>query len=98
LQLGFERFQYIGLNQCFSTFLLQWNLPQMFALLMEPYATVKQWYCYYHIELWLRISSQAIWVSFGGTVAAARGTEPQGSAEHLLKSTGLNKIYLLRSL
>jgi len=32
-----------SLAQCFSTFLLQRNLPQMFALLMEPYATVKQY-------------------------------------------------------
>jgi len=30
--------------------------------------TVKQWYCYNRIELWLRISSQAI------TVCSARGT------------------------
>jgi len=26
---------------CFSTFLLQRNLPQMFALLMEPYAMIQ---------------------------------------------------------
>jgi len=29
--------------------------------------TVKQWYCYNRIELWLRISSQAITVCFGET-------------------------------
>jgi len=39
----------------------------MFALLMEPYATVKQWYCYNRVELWLQISSQAISVCFGAT-------------------------------
>jgi len=27
--------------QCFSTFLLQRNLPQLFALLMEPYAMIQ---------------------------------------------------------
>jgi len=32
----------------------------MFALLMEPFATVKHWYCYNRIELWLRFSSEAI--------------------------------------
>jgi len=32
---------YNGVCQCFSTFLLQWNLPQMFALLMEPYAIMQ---------------------------------------------------------
>jgi len=56
-----------SLVQCFSTFLLQRNLSQMFALLMEPYATVKQWYCYNRVELWLQISSQAISVCFGAT-------------------------------
>jgi len=29
------------LRQCFSTFLLQKNLPQMFELLMEPYAMIQ---------------------------------------------------------
>ena len=28
-------------NQCFSTFLLQRNLAQMFALLVEPYAKIQ---------------------------------------------------------
>jgi len=32
---------YKGVCQCFSTFLLQRNLPQMFALLMEPYAMIQ---------------------------------------------------------
>jgi len=32
----------LHLGQCFSTFLLVlWNLPQMFALLMEPYAMIQ---------------------------------------------------------
>jgi len=30
-----------NVHQCFSTFLLQRNLPQMFALLMEPYALIQ---------------------------------------------------------
>jgi len=29
------------LLQCFSTFLLQWNLQQMFALLVEPHAMIQ---------------------------------------------------------
>ena len=56
-----------GVRQCFSTFLLQRNLPQIFALLMEPYATVKQWYFYNRIELWLRITSQVFNVFFEAT-------------------------------
>jgi len=30
---------YVG--QCISTFLLQWNLPQMFVFIMEPYAMIQ---------------------------------------------------------
>jgi len=55
-----------GVGQCFSTFLLQRNLAQLFALLVEPYATVKQWYCYIRTELWLRISYQAGTEFMGG--------------------------------
>jgi len=74
------------LYQCFSTFMLQRNLPQMVAFLLGPYAVVqmfillsvtkpvKQWYCYDHIELWLRISSQGGSVLSGGTPAAPRAT------------------------
>jgi len=31
----------ISLSQCFSTFLLQQNLPHMFVLLMEPHAMIQ---------------------------------------------------------
>jgi len=30
----------VEVGQCFSTFLLQRNLPQMFVLLMEPYEKI----------------------------------------------------------
>ena len=30
-----------GVGQCFSTYVMQWNLPQNFALRVEPYVTVK---------------------------------------------------------
>jgi len=38
--------QYVRLSvkiliQCFSTFFLKQNLPQMFTLLMEPYAMIQ---------------------------------------------------------
>jgi len=40
--LGFRCSRSIySLHQCFSTFLLQWNLPKMFALHMEPYAMIQ---------------------------------------------------------
>ena len=44
------------IHQCFSTVLLQRNLPQMFALLMEPCAMIqpKCLYCYNRIELTFR--------------------------------------------
>jgi len=45
----------------------------MFALFMEPYAMIQCLYCYNHIELWLRISSQAISVCFG-EILRFRGT------------------------
>jgi len=31
----------VEVGQCFSTFLLQQNLPQMFVLLMEPYEKIQ---------------------------------------------------------
>jgi len=34
-------YRFVKLDQCFSTFLLQWNLLQMFVLLMEPYAMIQ---------------------------------------------------------
>ena len=54
-------------NQCFSTFLLQRNLEQMFALLVEPYVIIQVSILLQRIELWLLISSQAISIPFGGT-------------------------------
>ena len=42
LRTGYDQTRYLyNLQQCFSTFLLQRNFPQMFALLMEPYAMIQ---------------------------------------------------------
>jgi len=41
VELTYEIPLYKEVCQCFSTFLLQWNLPQMFALLMEPYVNIQ---------------------------------------------------------
>jgi len=64
-------------RQCFSTFLLQRNLPQCLHCSWNPMQwskclsfcnkPVKQWYGYNCTVLWLRIPSQAISVCFGRT-------------------------------
>jgi len=46
---AFTSFFTHALCQCFSTFLLQRNLPQMFALLMEPYAMVQVYITIYEL-------------------------------------------------
>jgi len=69
------------LSQCFSIFLLQGSLPQMLALPMEPYAMIQVSILLSLInlwnsgigrrrELWMRISSQAISISFNGATGS----------------------------
>jgi len=75
------------LQQCFSTFLLQENLPQMFALLMEPYAMIQ-------VFILLQSYRTVVAIFVPGNFGPLRRNplqplaEPWGSAEPQLKNTG----------
>jgi len=79
------------LNQCFSNFLLQRNLPQMFALLMEPYAMI--WMSIF-LQPHRHIVANFVQGKFGqfrrNPWKPLAGT--RGSAESRLKNNGLSQF------
>ena len=83
----------VGLSQHFSTFLLQRNLPQMFALLMKPYAMIQ-------VSILLQPHRIAVTNFVPGNFDLFWRNpwqplaEPWGSAEPRLKNTGLSNCAL----
>jgi len=66
--------------QCFSTSLLQKNLPQMFVLLMEPYAMI-------HVSVLLQLHRTVVVNFVPGSFGLFRRNLWQPLAEPRLKNT-----------
>jgi len=67
-------------TQCFSTFLLQRNLPQMFALIMEPYAMIQVSILHSVIN---EFRPRQFWAVSTEPLAATRGTPVEKHCSNL---------------
>jgi len=68
--------------QCFSTFVLQRNLPQMLPLLMEPYAMIQ-------VSILLQPHRTVVENFVPGNFGLFRGNPRQPLAEPRLQNTAL---------